>query len=156
VHCSLLDSCWIVLKIMRLSGQNTTYTYTIRRNKHFSLCKIQWGRVAAKLRRHQALTPNWTELTDVPSLTATTVYGGGEYEDGCLMGCCAVYTGKKLNTFHMFLLFLPQPWWRPLKCLSVSTRLHGATSQKTAISVPSLLYEHTTSKQCVHFICTPF
>jgi hypothetical protein len=46
-----------------------------------------------------------------------------EYEDGCLLGCCAVYFCRYWPTFRRCLL---PPW-------SGVTGLHGATSRKTAI-----------------------
>jgi hypothetical protein len=31
-------------------------------------------------------------------------FHGGEYEDGCLLGCCALLSGRNLLTFHRCLL----------------------------------------------------
>jgi hypothetical protein len=53
---------------------------------------------------------------------------GGEYEDGCLLGCCAVYSDESSPTF------LPNDGGsKPLKRRQACTRLHDATTQKTTI-----------------------
>jgi hypothetical protein len=53
---------------------------------------------------------------------------GDEYEDDCLLGCWL--------TFHRYLLPLSSGRIAPLKRPSISTRLQGAASQKTAIFIP--------------------
>jgi hypothetical protein len=36
---------------------------------------------------------------------------GSEYGDGCLLGCCAVWSRRSLLTFQRSLLPLLSPWW---------------------------------------------
>jgi hypothetical protein len=54
------------------------------------------------------------------SIFTWSIWGshGGEYEDGCLLGCSAVYSGRSLPTFQRSLL---------------PPSLHGAITKKTAI-----------------------
>jgi hypothetical protein len=61
-------------------------------------------------------------------------------EDGCLLGCSAVYSGRSLQTFQRSLLPPSSGrwgrWWRlqaPLNRQYTSIRLYGATIQQTAI-----------------------
>jgi hypothetical protein len=62
---------------------------------------------------------------------------GSKYEDGCLMDCCAGYSGRRLPTFQMCLL--PPSSYLMMEASNASeasvnfTRLHGASTQKTAI-----------------------
>jgi hypothetical protein len=61
-------------------------------------------------------------------------------EDGCLLGCSAGESRRSLPTFQRSLLSPSSGrwWWRqrgPLKRWLPSTRLHGASNQKTAIFV---------------------
>jgi hypothetical protein len=70
---------------------------------------------------------------------------GGEYEYGCLLGCCIVQSG----------LFSSSWWWRqqaPLKRRWTSTRLHGATIQKTAIFKLTWIYRSNYITK-VHGLC---
>jgi hypothetical protein len=60
-------------------------------------------------------------------------------EDGCLLGYCTVQFDRYWPTFQRNLLPPSTGWWQrqyaPLKRRSISTRLHGTTSQKTAIFI---------------------
>jgi hypothetical protein len=49
-------------------------------------------------------------------------------EGGCLLGCCAMCSGRYCLTFQ-------RRQWAPLKCRSRFTSLHRAACKKTSISV---------------------
>jgi hypothetical protein len=67
---------------------------------------------------------------------------GGEYEDDCLLGCCAVLSGRSLPTFQRCLLPSSSGWWETDEWLialmteaastfeTLVNFYHGATIQK--------------------------
>jgi hypothetical protein len=58
----------------------------------------------------------------------------------CLLGCCAMQSGKNRPTFHRSLMPSPSDHrgnYLRLKRRLISTRLHGTTSEKTATLIHS-------------------